>query len=209
MTYVWKPGDAVVWRGIYRDKVWHATPTTVVRDTISEIVLVLTPGTSCMAEQDYANGNKNGKRRWDFKQRDWNLKPFTWHTNRLLFILEPEKFYSSILFWDHETHEFLCYYINFQLPFQRRDSAIDTLDLDLDIVVNPDFSYHWKDIDDYEKGIATGVILTTWVNEIEAAKIEILNKLEKRSYPFDGSWLDWKPDPDSSLPTLPENWDKI
>ena len=209
MTEVWKPGDTVVWRGIYRDRVWHATPTTVLRDTVDELVLVLIPGTPCMAEEDYARGKKNGKRRWDFKHEEWSLKPFTWHTNRLLFLLEPEKFYSPVLFWNHESNEFLCYYINFQLPFQRGHSAINTLDLDLDIVVYPDFTYTWKDIDDYEKGIETGVILPEWVNKIEAAKIEVLDKLEKRNYPFDGSWLDWRPNPALTLPTLPQNWDKI
>jgi hypothetical protein len=81
--------------------------------------------------------------------------------------------------------------------------------LDLDIVVHPDFSYEWKDLDDYEKGIETGVILPEWVDQIEAANIEILEKLEKRRYPFNGSWLDWMPDPNWSTPTLPRNWDKI
>ena len=209
MTESWKAGDTVVWRGIYRNRVWHATPTTVVRDTIDELVLALTPGTDCMAEQDYARGKKNGKRRWDFKHKHWKLERFTWHTNRLLFLLEPEKFYSPILFWHHGTNEFLCYYINFQLPFQRMPCAINTLDLDLDMVIHPDFTYEWKDLDDYEKGIETGVILPDWVDQIESAKVEILEKLEKRQYPFDGSWLDWMPNPDWSPPKLPENWDKI
>lgn len=209
MAQAWKEGDTVVWRGIYRNRVWHATPTTVVRDTLQELVLVLSPGTDCMAEEDYATAKRNGKRRWDFKQQDWKLEHFTWHTNRLLFLLEPENFYSPVFFWNHATNEFLFYYINFQLPLERRDCAINTLDLDLDIVIHPDFSYEWKDINDYEKGIETGVILPEWVDEIEASKAEIFNKLKKRHYPFDGSWLDWMPDPKWSLPTLPENWDKI
>ena len=209
MTKLWEPGDTVVWRGIYRNRVWHATPTTVVRDTTGELVLVLTPGTPCMAEVDYARSKKNGKRRWDFKHEDWKLEHFTWHTNRLLFLMEPDKFYSPVLFWNHETNEFLCYYINFQLPFQRGHSAINTLDLDLDIVIDPDFNYQWKDVDDYEKGIKAGVILPEWVDKIETAKVEVLEKLENRQYPFDGSWRDWMPDPGWSLPTLPENWDKI
>ena len=209
MTEAWKSGDTVVWRGIYRNRVWHAVPTTVVRATTDELVLVLTPGTPCMAEEDYARGKKNGKRRWDFRHEDWKLENFTWHNNRLLYILEPEKFYSPILFWDHETNRFLCYYINFQLPFRRSHCAIDTLDLDLDLIIYPDFSYKWKDVDDYEKGIEMRVILPEWVDQIEAAKMEVLDKLEKRQYPFDGSWLDWMPAPTWSPPKLPENWDKI
>ena len=209
MTDAWKYGDVITWRGIFRNRVWHAVSTVLVKDTLQELVLALMPGAQCMVEEDYARGNKKGKRRWDFKHQDWSLENCTWHTNRLLYILEPEKFYSPIFFWQHETNEFLCYYINFQLPLQRSHCAINTLDLDLDIVIRPDFSYEWKDIDDYEKGIEAGVILPEWVEEIKIAKTEILEKLEKRQYPFDGSWLDWMPDPNWSPPTLPENWDKI
>jgi hypothetical protein len=53
------------------------------------------------------------------------------------------------------------------------------------------------------------VIAPEWVQEIERAKPEILARIEKRHYPFDGSWLDWQPDPTWAPPTLPENWDKI
>jgi protein associated with RNAse G/E len=207
---MWKPGEVIAWRGIYRELVWHAMPTIVVKDTPQEIVLALIPGTVCMVEENYAKSHKKStKRRWDFKDEDWKLEKFTWHTNRLLFVLEPEKYYSIIYFWHHESKEFLCYYINFQLPFIRNHCSIDTLDLDLDMVIQPDFSFEWKDLDDYQKGIETGVILTEWASEIETAKMEILNRLEKRAYPLDNSWLNWRPDPNWPAPSLPENWDKI
>ena len=83
------------------------------------------------------------------------------------------------------------------------------MDLELDLDVGPDLSFAWKDVHDYEKGIETGIILPEWVEGIEMAKTEVLDRLEKRKYPFDGSWLDWQPDPTWSPPTLPENWDKI
>jgi len=206
---MWQPGEVIAWRGIYRGRVWHAMPTVVVKDTPHEIVLALTPGSVCMVEDNYARGRKNGKRRWDFRDADWNLENFIWHTNRLLMVIEPEKYYSTIYFWEHERNEFLCYYINFQLPFKRSQVSIDSLDLDLDIVINPDFSFEWKDLDDYQKGIETGIILPEWTNEIETAKKEVLDRLEKREYPFNNSWLDWRPDANWSNPKLPENWDKI
>ena len=59
-----------------------------------ELVLALLPGTVCKVEKDYGKGKKESKRRWDFKDTDWNLDDFIWHTNRVLFIVEPEKYYS-------------------------------------------------------------------------------------------------------------------
>ena len=206
---MWQPGDVISWRGIFRDRIWHVQPTLLVKDGPDEIVLTLLPGAECIADENYPKGKKNGKRWWDFKDKDWKLSTYTWQTNRLLLIFEPGRFYSTIFFWNHEKDEFLSYYINFQLPFKRTQSSVDTLDLDLDLIIHPDFSYAWKDVDDYQKAISHGVILPEWTSEIEAAKDGIFDSLEDRRYPFDGSWLDWKPNPAWQPPKLPENWDKI
>jgi protein associated with RNAse G/E len=205
---MWNPGDVISWRGIYRERIWHCQPTIVVKESLEEVVTTLLPGTECIADENYPKG-KNGKRRWDFIDKDWQLAKYTWQTNRLLLIFEPEKYYSTILFWNHESNQFLCYYINFQIPFRRNYSAIDTLDLDLDIVIYPDFTYKWKDEDDFQLAIEHGIISLEWVKGIEDAKPEIFDKLENRQYPFDTSWLNWLPDSSWFPPKLPKNWDKI
>jgi hypothetical protein len=83
---------------------------------------------------------------------------------------------------------------------------LDTLDLDLDLVINPDLTFEWKDEDDYQKGIETGIILPEWVEGIEHAKKEVLGRLASRGYPFDRSWLNWKPDVNWAPPKFPEIW---
>jgi protein associated with RNAse G/E len=181
----------------------------VVKDAPQEIMLSVFPGAECMDEEHYASGVKNGIRRWDFRDKDWQLKKVTWHTNRVLSIAEPGKYYSILLFWNHASNEFSGYYVNFQLPLKRSHCGFDSLDLDLDMVINPDFSFEWKDVDDYQKATEHGLIIPQWVQGIEKAKAEIFEKLEKRQYPFNGSWLDWKPNPSWQPPKLPENWDKI
>jgi protein associated with RNAse G/E len=206
---MWKRGDVIVWRGIYRNRVWHAQPVIVVKDTPEEIAVTLLPGTDCVAPEGYLDGKDSNKRRWSFKDKDWGSQNYLWRTNRLLILLEPQKYYSTMYFWQEDNNEFLCYYINFQLPFQRSHYGIDTLDLDLDIIINPDFTWHWKDVEDYQKAIDNGVIFPEWTREIDTAKQEIFGKLEKRQYPYDGSWLNWMPNPAWSPPKLPENWDKI
>lgn len=209
MTNLWNPGDIISWRGIYRNRIWHSQTVIVVRDSIEEIAVTLIPGTECIAPEGYSSGKKSHKRRWNFKEEDWKAEQYFWRTNRLLLLMEPGKYYSTILFWKHENDEFLCYYINFQLPFQRSHSGVDTLDLDLDLIIHPDFSYEWKDEDDYHRAIEREVIFPEWIEGIEVAKQDVFEKLERRRYPFDGVWLDWMPDPSWSPPTLPENWDKI
>src|SRR5690349_1099417 len=143
-TKMWKPGDVIAWRGIYRERVWHAQTTIVVRDSPEEVVLTLLPGTECIAPEGYLNGKDSNKRRWNFKDKDWEIQNYLWRTNRLLLLLESEKYYSVMHFWNHASNEFLCYYINFQLPFKRSAYSVDTLDLDLDIIVHPDLRVEWK-----------------------------------------------------------------
>lgn len=209
MADFWEPGSSIAWRGIYRERIWHSQSVIVVRDAPGEIVLTLLPGSECIAPEGYSLGKNSYKRRWNFKEKDWQSERYLWRTNRLLLLLEPEKFYSTMYFWDHESNEFLCYYINFQIPFRRTHCGIDTLDLDLDLIIRPDFTYEWKDIDDYQKAIEHEIIFPEWIQGIEVAKQEIFDRLAKRQYPLDGSWVDWNPDPDWSSPKLPENWDKI
>lgn len=205
----WNTGDVVTWRGVYRGRVWHAQPVVIVKDSPQEIAAALLPGTQCVAPEGYLQGKQTDKRRWNFKEKFWGMETYLWRKNRLLLLIEPNKFYSTILFWNHANNNFSCYYINFQLPFQRLPNAIDTLDLDLDLIVHPDFRLEWKDENDYQTAIEKGIILSEWVAEIDKARVEILANIKKRAYPFDGSWLNWMPDPTWSPPKLPENWDKI
>lgn len=191
---MWQAGDILLWRGIFRNQIWQAQTVILVKDTPEEIAVVLLPGTECMIEENYANGNGAGKRRWDFKEKPWTLTRRPWRTNRLLFLLEPGKYYSTVLFWNHASDQFLCYYVNFQLPFRKMNRGIDTLDLELDLIVDPDLSYRWKDEEDYRNAIKNEVILPYWIQGIEAGKSEILARVKTREYPFDGSWLDWMPD---------------
>jgi protein associated with RNAse G/E len=206
---MWQPGDVIAWRGVFRGRVWHVQPTVVVRDSPEELVLTLLPGTECIADENYPKGKNIGKRRWEFMESDWTLARYTWRTNRLLLILEPGKYYSTIHFWNHESHEFLCYYVNFQLPFQRTHCGIDTLDLELDLVIRPNLSYEWKDVKDYDLCLKAGMIQPEWAREIDKAKEDVFERISKGGYPLNGAWLDWQPDPAWEPPNLPEGWDRV
>lgn len=213
MTETWKTGDTVALRGIYNQRVSYMQSAVVVRDYPEEVALAILPGAECSAPEGYMNGKHDPARLWDrwgeYLKGDWNMQSYSWHTNRLLILLQPEKYYASYYFWRANDNEFLCYYVNFQLPFYRSSIGFDTLDLELDIIIEPTYEWHWKDADLYQRGIECGILRKEWVQEINAAQPEVFRKLREHQYPFDGSWLNWTPDPDWSPPTLPKNWDKI
>jgi len=206
---MWNSGDSVVIRGIFNGYVCHAQSVIVVKDTPQETALVLLPGAECVDLEGYLQGKQHSKRRWDFKDKPFEVEKYTWHTNRLLLLIEPKNYYSTIYFWQNDTNEFLCYYINFQIPFKRSDIGFDTLDLELDIIIRPDLSWKLKDTDDYQKGIEHGTILREWIHEIEISKKEVLEKLAHKQYPLDSSWLNWRHDKNWLAPKLPPDWDKV
>jgi hypothetical protein len=212
-TKTWNSGDNVTLRGIYNHRVSYIQSAVVVHDRPEEVALVILPGAECFAPEGYINGKHGAAGRWDrwnaYQEGDWEMQRFVWHTNRLLILLEPDKYYASYYFWQADKNQFLCYYVNFQLPFHRTRIGFDSFDLELDIIIEPTYEWRWKDLDDYQRGIECGILRQEWVQEIDAAKHEVFENLEKRQYPFDGSWLDWMPDPNWSPPKLPANWDKL
>ncbi len=213
MTNVWKPGAAVALRGIYNRRPWYIQSALVVQDKPEEVALAVLPGAECFAPEGYIHGKHGPSGHWDrwgeYAKDHWDLQRYAWHTNRLLMLLQPEKYYASIYFWQAARNQFIGYYINFQLPFRRSKIGFDTFDLELDIVIGPTYEWRWKDAEEYKRGIECGILRQEWIQEIEAAKPEVLERIEKRAYPFDGAWLHWMPDPAWSPPGLPANWDKV
>lgn len=213
MTKIWNPGDIVALRGIYNQRVSYIQSAVIVQDQPDEVALAILPGAECFAPDGYINGKHGTSGEWDrwgeYKKGTWNMERYTWRTNRLLILLQPEKYYASYYFWQADNDQFLCYYINFQLPFRRSTIGFDSFDLELDIIIEPTYEWRWKDMEDYQRGIKCGILHEEWVREIDAARQEVFEKLGTRAYPFDGTWSGWRPDPNWSLPTLPPNWDSV
>ena len=214
----WQPGENIVLRGIFAERVWLAQSVIVVKDEDHETILLLLPGAQCAYPEGYfrwKRGDYSLGNRWqEAGRKDWTLRVFSWQTNRILMFLEPDKYYSCWMFWDHASNQFTSYYINFQLPYQRSPLGFDTLDLALDLVIDPQMLWHWKDEEEYREGIREGGIQAIWAKGIEASLPEVLDRIEQHSYPsacmpMDDSWENWQPDPSWQPPSLPEQWMEI
>ncbi len=208
--HLWNKGDNVLLRGIYDSRPVYVQSLRVVKDTPAETALLILPGAECVAPSNYIHHGHGLWNRWEETLGNTlQMEKYLWHTNRFLILLEPEKIYSTVYIWEAASDRFVCYYINFQLPFRRTKLGFDTLDLDLDIVIDASGKWQWKDEEEYQQAIRAGVIRPEWVSEVEHAQTEIFSRLEKRSYPLDDSWLNWKPDSSFPLPYLPQNWDEV
>lgn len=214
MNNLWEAGESCVLRGIVNQQVWLAQSVIVVKDEPDETLLLLLPGAECAFPEGYWRWRKNkdfshGTRWQEARSDSIHLRKFAWQTNRVLMFLEPDKYYACFLFWSQASDQFNCYYINFQLPYRRSHCGFDTLDLDLDIVIDPQYHWKWKDEEDYQEGIREGGIREEWVQGIERCKAEVFDRIKRRVNPINGAWLPWRPDPEWTAPALPEKWQVV
>lgn len=206
-----KPGTNIALRGMYNHRPWYVESAIVVKDTPQEVALLVAPGAECAAPPEYIHGKHGESHQWDrwglMSGERWQLERYRWHTNRFLVLLESGKFYSINYIWNDASDAFLGYYVNFQLPFERSQYGFDTFDLELDLVIDPELRWRWKDFEEYQQGIAKGCLRPEWGQGVEQAKADVFARLEGRLYPFDGTWFQWRPNPAWAASHLPEGWD--
>jgi hypothetical protein len=200
------PGTYVAIRGVVDGGIWSATAATVVEDSPELSVLLVTPG--CERQLATSSGHKkDGALRWEaVKNGSWDLVSKPWERTRVLWFLEPRRYYSFSMFWNAATGELINYYVNFQVPFTRSHAGFDTLDLDLDIIVPPTFDWHWKDEDDWEDALASGVFTDTHIEGVERAKTEAVKRIERDRLAHLDRWLDWDYPADWTAARLPVSW---
>ena len=128
--------------------------------------------------------------------------PHVWHSHDVLRLVTPGAWHSVDCF-SAEGGRFAGWYVNFQVPIERRGDRFVTCDLELDIWVEPDRSWSWKDRDEYRQLIGLGLVTAAEAAAIEAEAEAVLARVQRASPPFDGSWSGWRPDPAWGPLTLP------
>ena len=86
---------------------------------------------------------------------------------------------------------------------------MDTNDHTLDVVVQPDLSWVWKDEDQLAERAANGVYVPDFAKRVRATAERALEILERRDHPFDGSLAEWMPDAGWAIPRLIEGWNEL
>lgn len=82
---------------------------------------------------------------------------------------------------DGELRNFYC---NVNQPPVCTGNVLDYIDLDIDVLVWKDFSYEILDLDEYENNVIMFDYPTDLKVRIAESLQEILNRIKKRSFPF-------------------------
>jgi len=204
----WKPGDQILLRFRRRGPVSYVNPVTVVHDGPDHTALYLRPGTPVKRrampdgtpvprELPYAEAARVPHKIGDG----------AWRWNHVLAIIREGDAYSIGLFWSEEGWAFRGWYVNLQDPVRRVPTGFHTADHVLDLQVTPDGAWSWKDEDEMAEAIRIGRFSQAEAEAIRAAGEAVIPRIEARRWPFDGSLVDWRPDPAWPMPTMPPTWD--
>jgi hypothetical protein len=209
------PGTTVVRRDVHLGKVWSAQPYRALADTGTVLELGYWPGIHSLAPTTWTTALRTGD---DAARKSglanlaagaWELGPWAWRHTVVRSRFETGEMFSLHRFQDPDTGEPLRLYVNFERPIVRTRIGIDTLDLLVDLVVEPDLSgHHWKDVDEYTQGRRLGFITDAEHRRVEQARERALGLLQDRSGPFAEPWPTWAPDATWPLPELPDGADR-
>lgn len=199
----WQAGDHILLREVHQGRVWAARPAVVVQDTEELVATYLAPGTRWQRPVARDGGRLRAP------EDGWRLEEATWHGSRMLYLITPGAAHSIHLWWLAPDWRFGGWYVNLQEPIRRGPLGFDYLDQLLDIVIEPDLSWRWKDEHEIDEATANGLVTRAWAAAVRREGKRVIARLEGRQSPFSDGWEEWQPDPAWPIPALPAGWDAV
>ena len=205
----WSAGDTVVVQEVWRERVWAARPMRVARDDGDLVALWFPKGTRWKAPTTPPTRPREATRGERLATSaalgDWVFVDAAWDVSTLALVREGE-WHAIWISW-LDTGEQWGWYVNLQLPIRRTELGLETMDLMLDVVVELDGTWRWKDEDELALFVERGVFDPAIAERVREEGLEVVRRAERNEWPFDGGWPDWRPDPSWTPPELPDGWD--
>ena len=201
-----RPGESIIYRGVdERGQIVSVLTARVVRDDDELVALWLPIGAPSMKPElvDHTPGTP---RRW--VDGNWYLTSSTWWWAVLLVLVRPGEERATWVRWSSDR-TFQGWAVNMQSELTRTRLGFDICDHQLDILVEPDRTWHWKDEDELELAVELGRMSRDHADRVRATGDRAVQDIETNSWPYDAGFETWAPDPSWTLPELPEDWDDL
>ena len=129
-------------------------------------------------------------------------------SNHVLTLTPPASWHSVWLFWDLDWRV-RRWFVNLQSPIRRTPEGIVVRDHILDIRVEPDLSWSWKDRDEFDELVRRG-----WFTDEEHASVlaeaeKMARIVTENGPPFSDGWELWRADASWPVPSMPDDWDQL
>lgn len=202
MTYR-QPGTPIEVTFLVGDKPFLVMPVTVVEDGPGRIMHVLAAGTTYL-RRVAADGSALPRviPPDALDMPGSRLVPAQWDRTHRLITVQPGRGCGVHLKYDARSWAFLGWYVNLQEPLTRTERGFATRDHFLDITVDPDRSWRWKDEDELDLAIDLGRLTRQQADAIRREAASVIPDIEVGRFPFDDSLVDWRPEPSWPIPRL-------
>jgi hypothetical protein len=169
-------------------------PATVAAADDSELVLWVAPETPCI----YPIGSDADRQ--VRPPGSWELRERQWYGAGVLHRFREGDAHSLMHIWD-DNGRFSAWYVNLQQPFRPSRLGVDTRDHALDIWIDANGSWRWKDEDHLKQFVELGLLSVE-----EAADVQAEGERVLAEWPFPTGWEDWRADPAWPVAQLPADW---
>ncbi|MFI7644382.1 DUF402 domain-containing protein [Nonomuraea sp. NPDC049400] len=186
-------GTTVVRRHVWGGKVWSAMPYRVLEDVGDYLTVASWPGLRGLVSTTWIkafldDGHGRDQTIQELASGTWRLGWWAWQGTTVRSWYGLDAYFTVRQYFDADRRP-LSWYVDFDLPKQRTRMGIDTFDLLLDLVAEPDLSrIQWKDVEEYEHGRRLGLIDDRAHQGVLAAREEVVGLIESRQGPFAHDW---------------------
>jgi len=211
------PGRVILHRNTRRGRLAFVRPARVVADDERGLRLWLARGTVSINEVTTDGRDTRAMPFAEWVTHRYELREGRWRGAGVLIFFPPGADHSVWFFRDDQDR-FTNWYVNLEGRALRWDddddaggaAGIDVVDHDLDIVVERDRTWAFKDEDELAERLA--IPEHYWVPDEAAVWAEgrrVIKQIEAGDFPFDGAWTDFQPDSAwSEPPAMPDGWDR-
>jgi hypothetical protein len=200
--------EVVIRRDVMDGRIWSAQPHHVISRDGGIVWAGVAPGTPMVAPTrwcDWVRGTGERQSALDaLLRREWRMEVWEWRWTTLVRRFAAESWWTATAVFSADDGAFQHWYVDVHRPLTVRGALADTFDLLLDAVIPPDGELRWKDEDELEQAVQTGLFTPADVRGVKEARADLLDLVAH------GELFGTEPpDPAAVRPVseLPAGWD--